>query len=212
MNAIRIVLADDHPMFLSGLEAALEAEGLDVVGLAGNGHETIELVARVQPDAVLLDFHMPGMDGASCIRELRRHHPKVKVVMLSGHDEPESVSECLAAGAICFVGKHTSPPDIARALRAIVAPTVHFRSRDTPRETPQVSARTPTFLTPRESEMLRLVATGMSNREIARQLWVTEQTVKFHLSNVYRKLDVANRTEASRIALTLGLADRKSVV
>lgn len=205
---IRVVLADDHPLFLEGLEAALEREGLEIVGLAGSGQEVLEIASQVEPDVVLLDVAMPGMDGIECLGELRGRFPAVKVVMLSGSDDNEVVDRCLEAGALCFVGKSVEPADIARALRAVCGGIdVRYQSVGgsvAPRVEREVSSGTE-LLTPREREILRLVAEGGSNAELGRRLWVTEQTVKFHLSNIYRKLGVSNRTQAARRGWELGL-------
>jgi DNA-binding NarL/FixJ family response regulator len=205
---IRVVLADDHPLFLEGLEAALEREGLEIVGLAGSGQEVLEIASQVEPDVVLLDVGMPGMDGIECLGELRGRFPAVKVVMLSGSDDNEVVDRCLEAGALCFVGKSVEPADIAHALRAVCGGIdVRYQSvggSGAPRVERAVSSGTE-LLTPREREILRLVAEGGSNAELGRRLWVTEQTVKFHLSNIYRKLGVSNRTQAARRGWELGL-------
>ena len=210
MGGIRVVLADDHPLFLNGLELALEAEGLEIVGLASSGAEVLQVVEAIAPDAVLLDLEMPGMNGVACVRALRERHADLKVVMLSGHDDPASIRECLEAGALCFVGKQTAAIDIARALRAVVSPAVYFLHDNKaigPASAGLLSPAVAPSLTQREREILSNIATGLSNAQVARQLWVTDQTVKFHLSNIYKKLKVTNRTQAARRATELGLVD-----
>ena len=207
--SVRVVLADDHPLFLQGLEAALELEGLEIVGLARSGPEVLEVVAEVNPDAIVLDVEMPGMGGVECAVELRRLHPEVKIVMLSGSDNPEVIQRSLDAGALCFVGKSVSPADIAHALRAVSGKhEIHYNTRQrtaAPAERTTQATGPADTLTRREREILAMVAEGGSNAQVAQTLWVTEQTVKFHLSNIYRKLGVANRTEASRWAQVHGL-------
>lgn len=210
--AIRVVLADDHPLFLRGLEAALEREGLEIVGLAASGEEVLEVATQVEPEVVLLDVSMPGMDGIECLGELRRRFPEVKVVMLSGSDDQQVVDQCLDAGALCFVGKSVQPADIAHALRAVSGNLeIRYQRSSPPRQAPAgASSTSPSdtgLLTRREREILAMVAEGGSNSELGRQLWVTEQTVKFHLSNIYRKLEVSNRTQAARRGWELGLID-----
>jgi DNA-binding NarL/FixJ family response regulator len=212
MHTVRVVLADDHPLFLKGLELALENEGLEIAGLASSGEEVLRVVAEVAPDVVLLDVDMPGMGGLACLRRLRTEFPEVKVVMLSGHDDTGAINVSLDAGALCFVGKETTAGDIAHALRAVLASTVHFGSGSVTETLNRAVAVAPSganppvdMLTRREREILSLVATGLSNAALARKLWVTEQTVKFHLSNIYRKLDVENRTQAARRGTELGL-------
>jgi NarL family two-component system response regulator LiaR len=207
--SVRVVLADDHPLFLQGLEAALELEGLEIVGLARSGPEVLEVVTQVLPDAIVLDVEMPGMGGVECAVELRRLHPEVKIVMLSGSDNPEVIQRSLDAGALCFVGKSVSPADIAHALRAVSGEhEIHYNTRQRtalpPDRTTTVGSPADT-LTRREREILAMVAEGGSNAQVAQTLWVTEQTVKFRLSNIYRKLEVGNRTQAAARARALGL-------
>ncbi len=205
----RVILADDHPLFLSALELSLEAAGVEVVGTSGTGDEVLHLVDKWEPDAVLLDLAMPGMDGLTCVTKLAERHPDVRVVVVSATDDPTAIREVLAAGAVCFVGKHVQPSDLVHAVRAVTKTDgIHYRG-----ELPAADLSRPARreeheghgLTKRELEILRLVASGSSNSQMAKLLWVTEQTVKFHLSNIYRKLDVANRTEASRWAQVNGL-------
>jgi NarL family two-component system response regulator LiaR len=207
---IRVVLADDHPLFLQGLEAALEREGLEIVGLAASGRQVIDVTREVGPDVVLLDVEMPGMDGIECLGELRQRFPSVKVVMLSGSDDNDVINGCLNAGALCFVGKSVKPEDIAHALRAVCGDLEIRYQPAGPSAPPRVERQDSTesaLLTRREQEILGMVAKGGSNGELARELWVTEQTVKFHLSNIYRKLEVSNRTQAAHRGWELGLIE-----
>jgi NarL family two-component system response regulator LiaR len=211
--ALRVVLADDHPLFLQGLEVALEREGLEIVGLAATGQEVIDVASEVEPDAILLDVAMPGMDGVECLRRLRERFPEVKVVMLSGSDDDELINQCLDAGALCFVGKSVPPADIAHALRAVCGGLeIRYQRAGSPRRerAERQSSSQVGLLTRREGEILGMVAKGGSNSDLARELWVTEQTVKFHLSNIYRKLEVGNRTQAARRGWELGLIDTAS--
>ena len=213
--ALRVVLADDHPLFLQGLEAALESEGLEIVGLAATGRQVIDVTRQVEPDVVLLDVTMPGMDGIECLGELHRLFPGVRVVMLSGSDDERVINRCLDAGALCFVGKSVAPADIAHALRAVCGDiNVRYKPAPAPRRArvAREDLSAPTSLTRRELEILGMVAHGRSNSELARELWVTEQTVKFHLSNIYRKLEVTNRTQAAHRGWELGLIDRTSAL
>ena len=207
---IRVVLADDHPLFLQGLEAALEREGLEIVGLAVSGRQVIDVTREVGPDVVLLDVEMPGMGGIECLGELRQRFPSVKVVMLSGSDDDHLINECLNSGALCFVGKSVKPADIAHALRAVCG-DLEIRYQPSGRSAaPRVERQDASdagLLTRREREILGMVAKGGSNGDLARELWVTEQTVKFHLSNIYRKLGVSNRTQAAHRGWELGLIE-----
>src|SRR4051794_14588085 len=196
-TAIRVVLVDDHPLFLEALGRQLTAEGIEVAGTTTRAEEAVELTGSARPDIVLLDLRMPGMDGLDALQKLREEHPEVKVVILSGENDAGRIDRALAAGAAAFVVKTASADDIAHALRAVMGDaTVYYT---TPRETgeaPPEPAPDAAGLTRREREILALVAAGHSNARLGRMLWVTEQTIKFHLSNIYRKLGVSNRTEA----------------
>ncbi len=209
MHETKVVLADDHPLFVEALEVTLESAEISVLGTAADGGAALELVAEQRPDALVLDLRMPGMDGLACLERVVTEHPEVKVVVLSSVEDPDVIARTLAAGADCFVSKSVEPDDIVHALRVVTdVAGVHFRGEHLPVPPPPTRAGDQSHgLTRRELEILRLVSDGSSNAELAQQLWVTEQTVKFHLSNVYRKLDVPNRTAAAARASELGLLD-----
>jgi len=187
----RVVLVDDHPLFVEALRVAVERAGIEVAGTASRGDELMDLMESVEADAVLLDLAMPGLDGYECLAQLRERHPKV-------------------SGAVCFVGKATDPNDLAGAVHVLLSDSIHLEvprgARPGPKTTDTNGAGAG-LLTPRELEILRLASDGLSNSEMAKQLWVTDQTIKFHLSNIYRKLEVSNRTGASRWAREHGLLD-----
>jgi len=208
-TAARVVVADDHPLFVEALRAALVAGGLEVVGVAERGDEVLELVAETQPDAVLLDLAMPGMDGYNCLEQLRTQHPEIPVLVVSGADAPVAATRVLKLGAAGFVGKAVSAPELAHALRIMLRrqPVYYALPEDPSIPEPEHDARAldRSGLTLRELEILQLVAKGLSNPAIGRKLWVTEQTVKFHVSNTLRKLSVANRAGAVQRAYELGL-------
>jgi len=195
---IRIVIADDHRLVLSGLRAALaDAEGIEVVGEATTGRAAVKTVVARQPDVCLLDLRMPDGDGFWALREIRREAPNTRVVVLSMHDDPQHVNQALADGACGYIVKSIEPGELASAIRHTVDGTV-FTSAGAPSSLRSSSQDSPQrLITERELEILQYVAEGLSNSQIGKQLWVTEQTVKFHLSNIYRKLGVSNRTEAS---------------
>jgi two-component system, NarL family, response regulator LiaR len=208
----RVILADDHPLFLHALELALGEAGIEVLGSATTGDEVLELVDREEPDAVLLDLCMPGMDGVTCIRRLTALYPALRIVVVSGTDDQTAINGALAAGAVCFVGKSVQPADLVHALRAVVRARnggIHYRGELPVTQLRPVrnDHRDTHGLTKRELEILRLAASGSSNQQMAKLLWVTEQTIKFHLSNVYKKLGVPNRTAASAAASKLGLLE-----
>jgi NarL family two-component system response regulator LiaR len=208
----QVILADDHPLFLSALELSLTEAGIDVLGSATNGDEVLDLVDLHEPDAVLLDLCMPGMDGVTCIRRLSALYPNLRIVVVSATDDQTAIHGALAAGAVCFVGKSVQPEDLVQALRAVINARnggIHYRGElPVTRLRPVRPERRDTHgLTKRELEILRLAASGSSNSQMAKLLWVTEQTIKFHLSNVYKKLGVPNRTAASAAASKLGLLE-----
>jgi DNA-binding NarL/FixJ family response regulator len=201
---MRIVLADDHALMLAGVRRALEREsGFEVVGEARSGSEVLPLLARTQPDVVVLDVRMPGMDGLTCLDQIRKRHPHVKVVVLSVYSDPEHIQIALRRGACGYIVKSIDPLDLPSALRQAYEGTV-YHALGLP-DTDESSVARSAGLTEREIAILGAVARGLSNQAIGKELWVTEQTVKFHLTNIYRKLDVANRTEAARYAYQHGL-------
>ena len=203
MGALRVLAVDDHQLMLDAIRVTLEeAEDIELVGEAQSGSAALPLIARTDPDLVLLDLRMPQMDGLACLAHIRKRFPKVKVVVLSGIDEPEQIQTALNQGASAFIVKHIDPRDLASALRQAVEGTVFqtlgiSESKD--------DAAKAAGVTDCELRVLRALAQGRSNKQIAAELFITEQTVKFHLTNIYRKLQVSNRTEATRYAYQHGL-------
>jgi DNA-binding NarL/FixJ family response regulator len=206
----RVVLVDDHPLFVEALRAAVERAGIEVAGTASRGDELMKLMENVDADAVLLDLAMPGLDGYECLDQLRERYPKTRVIVVSATDDEENIRRALDSGAVCFVGKATDPNDLAGAVHVLLSDSIHLEVPRSSRPGPRASGANgaaAALLTPRELEILRLASDGLSNSEMAKQLWVTDQTIKFHLSNIYRKLEVSNRTGASRWAREHGLLD-----
>jgi DNA-binding NarL/FixJ family response regulator len=200
---IRVLLADDHKLILEGLRLAFEeVDGIEVVGTASEGRQILPLIARTNPDVVLLDMRLPDTDGLACLERIRKLHPAVKVVILSACTEPARVRSALKRGASAYIVKTVNPLDIPAALRQVFEPAIYFPPA--PAEEDEAAAA---GLTEREVAMLQAIARGLSNAAISKEFWVTEQTVKFHLTNIYRKLGVKNRTEASRYAYQHGLVD-----
>ena len=204
MKTLGVVAVDDHKLVLEGIKAALEqVEDIELVGVANSGSEALPLVARTNPDVILLDLRMSRMDGMTMLGHLRSCHPDVKVVMLSAVEEPNQMKAALRRGASLFVAKHIGPDDLASAIRQ-AATGVVFQMFATD-ETDEEAAAKANGITEAELRVLKAVSRGLSNNRIARELGVTQQTVKFHLTNIYRKLDVSNRTEAARVAYQHGL-------
>ena len=206
IGSIGVLLADDHPLILEGIRSALSgAQEIEIVGEAREGSQVLPLVSQVRPDVVLLDIRMPKLDGLACLELLRKRYPQVKVVVLSVFSDQEHIEAALKRGACGYIVKSINPLDLPSALRQAVEGTVYHvlgvPEQDAQREAHEAG------LTEREITILAGVARGLSNRAIGKELWVTEQTIKFHLTNIYRKLGVANRTEAARAAYRLGVVE-----
>jgi DNA-binding NarL/FixJ family response regulator len=198
MTKIRVVLAEDHALMRDAIRMVFdEAEDIELVGDAANGHELLALVARVQPDFVLLDVQLPGLDGLACLEALAADHPDLPVAMLSAVDDRHVIESSFRRGARGYIRKTVNPFDLPAAIRQIVDDTVIHRSLS-PRK--DGSVRQASGLSEKEAAVLAELSQGRSNKEIAARLWLSEQTVKFHLRNIYRKLGITSRTEALRFA------------
>jgi DNA-binding NarL/FixJ family response regulator len=201
---MRVLIADDHRLMVEGTKQALErADGFEIVGEAVNGVQVLPLVRRLKPDLVLLDLRMPQMDGLTCLSKIRQEFPDMKVAILSVSQDPELIQTALKRGANAYIIKSIDPEDLPGALRQALEGTVFTTVGII--EDPGERAARDAGLTERELVIVRAVARGLSNEAIAKELWVAEQTVKFHLTNIYRKLEVSNRTEAARYAFEQGL-------
>jgi DNA-binding NarL/FixJ family response regulator len=203
---MRVLIADDHRLIAEGIRRALdETDDFEVVGEANTGSQVMPLVRRTTPDLVLLDLRMPGMDGLACLEQIREHHPEIKVVILSASTDPNLIQTALKRGASAFVIKSVNPVDLPSALRQAIEGTVFSAiGQDAAAEAEAIREF---GLTERELTILRALSRGLSNQAIAKELWLAEQTVKFHLTNIYRKLGVGNRTEAVRLAYQHGLIE-----
>lgn len=202
---MRVLIADDHQLIVEGVRRALEeAPDFEVVGVCSSGSQVLPMVGQTNPDLVLLDLRMPGSDGLSCLARIRTKYPEVKVVVLSASTDQNLIQTVLKRGASAYIVKSVNPIDLPSALRQAVEGTVYsamgFPDRG---ESPARAAG----LTERETTILAALARGLSNEAIGKELWLAEQTVKFHLTNIYRKLDVSNRTEAARLAYQNGLVE-----
>jgi DNA-binding NarL/FixJ family response regulator len=213
MASIRILIVDDQALFREGLRTLLSVQaGLEVVGEAGNGEEALRQADALKPDVILMDLQMPVMDGAVATRRLKARPSDAKVIVLTTFDDDENVFEGLRAGAVGYLLKDTPSAKLVEAIRlaargesflepSVAAKVVSEFARLSPR--PLDALAEP--LSQREIEVLRLVARGASNKEIAAELVIAEGTVKNHLTNILAKLDAADRTEAAMKARALGL-------
>jgi NarL family two-component system response regulator LiaR len=211
MVPLKVLIADDHPLILVGIRRMLEAhEDIEVVGAASSSHEALALIERRCPDVVLLDLRMPGVQGSGFIAQIKQTWPDVKVVVLSACEDRPSVDGALLAGASAYIVKSVNAIDVASVLRQASGGSIYHA--------PTVSgmtsagfddggaAETGPALTDRETAILAAVAQGLTTKRISSDLWVSEHTVKFHLTNIYRKLGVTNRTGAVRYAIEHHLA------
>jgi DNA-binding NarL/FixJ family response regulator len=209
------VICDSHPMWIDAVEQVLRRIGIRVVGKTTSTDEALELVEQHRHDLLITELEGDSGDtgGLALVERSRALVPDVRPIVLSMHQEPQVIDAAFAAGASAYVVKTAHPEDLASAVRQAFSHSVYLAGRPAAAPAPVTEAATgddSPGLTRRELEILRLVAEGHSNAQLARMLWVTEQTIKFHLSNIYRKLDVANRTEASRWAQVHGLLDRQA--
>jgi DNA-binding NarL/FixJ family response regulator len=207
LRRLKVFLVDDHRLMLEAMRTSLEREGdIAVVGETDCGANVLPLVGQTGPDVVLLDVRMPGVDGLTVLEQLRDRYSNIAVVMFSGIDDPTLVRGALERGAAAFVLKHVEPRDLAAAVRQVVNGAI-FRPLDLLGSV-KMGAGEEIGLSKRELSILEALQAGGSNLEIAKELFLAEQTVKFHLTNIYRKLGVSTRTEAVRYAYANGLLER----
>jgi NarL family two-component system response regulator LiaR len=205
-----VLLVDDHAVVRSGLSAFLLAfDGLELVGEAGSGEEAVRLCDRLQPDVVLMDLVMPGMDGAQATRAIREKCPAIQVIALTSFKEQELVEGAMEAGAIGYLLKNVSADELAGAIRAAHAgrPTLAPEAAQALIQARREPQKIGFDLTQREREVLALLVQGLNNPEIAERLVVSRSTAKFHVSSILSKLGVASRTEAVALAVKEGLLD-----
>lgn len=209
----RILIVDDHSVVRQGLQMflALDPE-IEVVGEVSNGAEAVEFVKRVKPDVVLMDLLMPVMDGIEATKIIRREYPDTEVIALTSVLEDNAVVGAVRAGAIGYLLKDTEADELVRAIKAAAAGQVQLSPKAAERLMREVRApESPEKLTDRETDVLRLLAEGKANKEIARELTISETTVKTHVSNILMKLDVPSRTQAALYAVRIGLVSEQAL-
>ncbi len=210
-HSIHILIADDHPVVRDGLRAMLSTQpDFQVVGEAANGTDAAHLAVSLKPDVILLDLEMPDLDGVSVLRQIRARDPQARVIVVTAYDTDERIVQAVVAGAQGYVLKGAPREEIFRAIRVvheggsllqpIVASKLLLHVSQQASQPAEVDS-----LTPRELEVLSLLAQGKSNKQIAAELVITERTTKFHVSSILSKLAAANRTEAVKIAVQRGL-------
>jgi DNA-binding NarL/FixJ family response regulator len=208
---IKVLLVDDQSLIRQGLKALLELESdLEIIGEAENGKIAIQIVEKLHPDVVLMDIRMPVMDGVAATKEICQRFPEVKVLVLTTFDDDEYVSQALKFGAMGYLLKDTPSEELANAIRTVkkgytqLAPGLVEKIMakvTTPTPSPSLPANW-AELTPREKEVLRLIAGGASNKEIAKALYISEGTVKNHVTNILNRLNLRDRTQAAILANT----------
>lgn len=213
-DVIRILIVDDHPVVLRGTQALLaEINDLEVVGMASNGKDAIELNTRLKPDVILMDILMPKMDGIEAIQRIMDENPNAKILVLTSFITDERVFPAIKAGALGYILKDSNLDDLIKAIRQVhngepsLHPTVARRILQDFHTTPKAEISTENSLTEREAEVLKLLAQGKGNQAIAEELVIAEVTVRTHISRILQKLHLENRVQASLYALRHGLTD-----
>jgi len=209
---IRVLIADDHPLVRQGLRSYLDTiDDIDVVGEAVDGDQAVVLASDLEPDVVVMDLAMPNVDGIEATRRITQANASIRVIALTSFATDDKVFPAIQAGAAGYLLKETEPSELAEAIRKVHRGEPILHPSVAARLMREVAAAEPrahrTDLTARELEVLRLIAAGRSNKEIARDLSVAEKTVKTHVSNVLSKLGVADRTQAALYAVQHGLAE-----
>jgi DNA-binding NarL/FixJ family response regulator len=222
MDKIKIVLVDDQTLFVESLRTVLEtrSDDLQVVGVASDGRQAVEVVAETDPDIVLMDVRMPGMNGVESTRLIKEHYPKTRVLMLTTFDDDQYVIEALRLGAVGYLLKNMPPSELISAIRAVyeggvlisaqvanklVGLIANPQTRSGDAQPNNSIAALVNQLSGREKEILQLMAEGLDNKEIAKRLFIAEQTVKNYVSVIYSKLGVRDRVQASRMVMESGL-------
>jgi len=214
-DVIRVAVVDDQRLFTKGISGLVDMlPGVEVVGVAYDGEEALALCRKEEPDVVLMDISMPKMDGISATREIKDLLPQTAVVILTGHEEDEHVFEGIKAGAQGYLLKDSEPEDLSRAIHTvfagdtIIAPDLAQKMLNTfEGGRLEGSAHLAPPLTERELEVIKALAQGMSDRQIARSLGISEKTVRNHTSNIYRKLHIFDRTQAVIYAVREGVIE-----
>lgn len=211
---IKVLIVDDHQIVRQGLRNFLELnEDIQVVGEAGDGISAQNAASQLKPDVILMDLVMPGMDGIAATSAIKGTHPEIKIIALTSFTEDDKVIPAIQAGASCYLLKDVTPDDLVDAIRAAARGESRLHPEVTRKLMEQVSkppgaqkSRIPGDLTDREMDVIRLVAKGRSNQDIARELVISEKTVKTHMSSILSKLALEDRTQVAIFAIKNGLA------
>jgi DNA-binding NarL/FixJ family response regulator len=206
MGTTKVILAEDHALMRDAVKMVFEGDAdIELVGEVANGHELMPLMATVAADFVLLDVQLPGVDGLGCLQAIAEHHPGVKVAMLSAVEDPQVIESAFRRGACGYIMKSINPFDLPATIRQILDESVIHRPLRAASGATATGTRAGD-LSEKELAVLVELSGGHTNKQIAARLWLSEQTVKFHLRNIYRKLAINSRTEALRYAYEHDLA------
>jgi DNA-binding NarL/FixJ family response regulator len=212
---LRVLLADDHQILREGVRRGLESAGEEVVGEANNGEEAVALAGSTKPDIVLMDISMPVLDGVTATRRIAEEFPDVKVVVLTMHDDPHKTRAALEAGAIAYLSKGTSFADVLDTLRRVMAGeevlSPHLAASMLEAAVKAAADPSDELLSGRQTEILQMIADGLSTKQVARDLGITQKTVHNHLNAIYRRLDAQSLTHAVLSAVRLGIIDLSTV-
>ncbi|PKN94302.1 MAG: DNA-binding response regulator [Chloroflexi bacterium HGW-Chloroflexi-7] len=215
-DVIRVVLVDDHSMIRIGLKAFIDTiADIEVVGEAGSGEEGLRVIEETHPDVVLMDLIMNGMDGVEATQQVKKICPACKVIILTSYHEDSHIFPALRAGALSYVLKDIDPDDLARAIRAAHAGDAMINPQVAARMVKEIQGNNQDAMNPfveltdRELDVLRMIAVGKNNQEIAAELVVSESTVKTHITNLLSKLHVKDRTQAAAYAWQNGIVRRE---
>ncbi len=205
-ESIRILISDDHPVVRAGLSGMISAEaGFEVIGEAGNGKEAIALTGELKPDVVLMDLRMPEMDGVTAIGHIKGDYPDVQILVLTTYESDADILRAIETGATGYLLKDTPREELFGAIRMVAEGKSPLDPGVATRLMQRMRGSDEEGLSTREIEVLELVARGTSNKEIAKQLWVSETTVKSHMLHIFDKLGVTDRTAAVTAALKRGI-------
>ncbi len=201
--SIRILIVDDHPVVRAGLASMLSTQpGIEVIGSASNGEEALALLQEIAPDVILIDLRMPGMSGLETMRAIKLRKDPPRIIVLTSFDTDEDIYQAVGAGAQGYLLKSTSQDELLEAIRLVRANQRYFPAHIAAQLTDRM---TRSDLTPREHQILQLVARGLTNKEIGRVFGISDNTARNHVNNIIEKLEVSDRTEAATIAMRQGL-------
>ncbi|OJV65659.1 MAG: DNA-binding response regulator [Clostridiales bacterium 38-18] len=209
MNKIKVMIADDHALIREGIKKLLELEeNFEIVALAGDGEQAITSIKETSPDVVLLDINMPVMNGIDCLKQIKQDYPEIKVIMLTIHEDAEYLIETINIGAEGYVLKDADVSSLVKAIQKVVQGEVYIHPtlsgilvREYKRKDKNMEDVIGNNLTKREYEVIRLISKGYNNKEIAIELFISEKTVKNHVSNIFKKIKVTDRTQAALYAI-----------